>query len=191
MLAVALDACPKNEDYIVLGDSFSGPIALNTAVSAEHKPISLVLVNTFVSSPRNVLTKLARYTPQKLLSNPPERVLEYLLKEKEAELRPLERIVPVLVSISPNLVKSRLMSIDTVSVKNIARRVSVPVCVLQAANDSAISNNARRELTQSLKNRQIHVLPGNHFSLQTFPATCAHLITQFVEKHHGVRDNEP
>src|SRR5262245_10326170 len=51
LTALARKALPRNQPYILLGESFSGPIAVQLAAERPHGLVGLVLCASFVSSP--------------------------------------------------------------------------------------------------------------------------------------------
>ena len=180
LLDVALECCPTNEPYLVLGESFSGPIAIE--IGAKKPPMlkGIILVNTFVICPHPYLAKIAALLPGPALSKPPDMLLKYLLQEKESGTGPLLTLKAVLRSLDSEVIRSRLSSILAVDVRTVTPDIETDICVIQSKNDMAIPRSARRLLLDCLNLTEAHQLPGNHFGLQTYPATASRIIAEFL-----------
>ena len=63
---------PSNGAFFVLGESFSGPLALRIASENSERVAGLVLCNSFVSSPRNAALAMRRQTSVRRRQKPPE-----------------------------------------------------------------------------------------------------------------------
>jgi len=77
------DVLPVNEPFVLLAESFSGPIGV--AMAAEQLPQmkGLILVNTFLSNPNALLLALSVLLPNGLLKQPPRFVLNWFLSRAE------------------------------------------------------------------------------------------------------------
>ena len=100
LFKVALDLLPKKEPYMILGESFSGPIAIKIAATKPSMLRGVVLVNTFVSCPRPFLIKIARLIPKNIINRPPMMVLKILLRKKEYDTDPIDSIKEVVSSLT-------------------------------------------------------------------------------------------
>src|SRR4051812_42890566 len=54
--AIARETIPKEGPYVILGESFSGPIAISLAASAPAQLKGLILCCTFIRNPRPALS---------------------------------------------------------------------------------------------------------------------------------------
>ena len=59
LLPLALNALPKNEPFILLGESFSGPLSIMLAVSRPPGLKAVVLSTSFVKCPQRLIPKWA------------------------------------------------------------------------------------------------------------------------------------
>jgi pimeloyl-[acyl-carrier protein] methyl ester esterase len=77
--SIARSALPKDKPFVLLGESFSGPIALSIAVNPPPGLVGLVLCATFAKNPVALLkpfASLAQFAPVRTL---PIFILSWLL----------------------------------------------------------------------------------------------------------------
>ena len=175
----AWECCPLNEPFLLLGESFSGPIAIK--IGAKRPPVlkGIILVNTFVTCPRLHLAKILRSFPGWAFTKPPTLLLKNLLRGHEIGAEPLSAIRTVLRSLDSTMIRSRLASVIAVDVRYTAQDINVPVCVIQSENDVAVPRRARRLLLDSLMASESNKLKGNHFGLQANPAEASRIVSEF------------
>ena len=53
-----LPSLPRDRDYVLVGESFGGPLALWLALHARHKPVRIVLGASFAASPFGLIGRL-------------------------------------------------------------------------------------------------------------------------------------
>lgn len=182
LLQFALDCCPEDEPYLLLGESFSGPIAIEIAARNPALLRGVILVNTFVACPRPHVVKLIRLIPDQVLTSPPKVLLRFILRQREESIEPFISVQNVLQSLPANLIRSRLAAVEAVDVRRMATNIDVPVCLLQAADDILVPESARRLVLDFLSVPELHGMRGNHFSLQTHPKAAARIVSEFHER---------
>jgi len=158
LIDLVLDFLPKKEPYIILGESFSGPIAIKIAATKPSMLKGVVLVNTFVSCPRPFLINIARLIPTNILNRPPAMVLKIILRKREYDIDPIDSIKEVVSSLTGELIRSRLTAIEAVNVRDITEEIVHPVCLLQSIDDAAIPETSRKLLRRSLQRYEFHQL---------------------------------
>ena len=179
------DILPDDEPYMILAESFSGPIAVS--IAAEKNPLmkGLILVNTFLSNPNPLLIMLSRFLPEQFLLHPPNVVLRWLLSNSEGNAVSVQELSMCIKGLSANLLRSRLQSVAEVSVMAHASSIELPVLLMQSRSDVLVKRRVRNQLKASFIRADFHQFKTGHFLLQTRPAQSAKVVHAFIDKHAG------
>lgn len=182
--ALARRQLPAQEDFFLLGESFSGPVAISVAADPPPNLKGLILCCTFASTPLPLLARLRYLLP--MLPAPPVRFLEALLcgRFANAEIRNL--LGRALAQVPLTVLKARLRAAATVDVSQELRTVQVPMLCLSAAEDRVVPPSATRKLVENARNVRSAELVAPHFLLQTVPREAAAVIMQFMSERHDV-----
>lgn len=178
---VARAALPTDKPYVLIGESFSGPIAISLAASAPAGLRGLVLCATFARSPLPALRPFApllQFAPTRL----PTPLLRHLLLGRWTT--PLiERLLQAaLDDIPPDVLRKRVAEVLQVDVSSQLRSIGVPVMYLRAAQDRLVPAASSDYLRQILSSIEIVDVEGPHFLLQTVPEICAEKILGFAKQ---------
>jgi len=178
---IALAALPAEEPYILIGESFSGPIAISLAAKAPPNMKGLVLCATFARSPiplRRLFAPFVRYAPTHL----PMFVLRHLLLGKWATSSIEQTLATALAEIPAEVLRKRVGEVLKVDVSNQLSSIKIPVMYLQAAQDRLISSSAREYLHRVNPVIKMVSVDGPHFLLQTAPENCIEKISKFAKE---------
>jgi pimeloyl-[acyl-carrier protein] methyl ester esterase len=179
---VAALALPLNSSYILLGESFSGPIAVSLAARAPRGLLGYVLCCSFVTPPRALLRPLRPLlgfvSPQRVS----DAVAAYFLMGRFAtpELRRLHS--GVLKHVSPAALVARLKAIASVDVRNALPRISLPGLYLRATEDRLVPSKVGSTFTRLAPRARIVDIVGPHFLAQCNPAAVAGVIREFLRE---------
>lgn len=177
--AIARAALPAGHPYILLGESFSGPIAVSIAASAPADLRGYVLCCSFVKSPRRALTwfrwLLRLLTPQRI----PDAVAAYFLMGRFASSEIRRMHAQALTRVSPRTLVARLKAIATVDVSDALRGITVPSLYLRATEDRLVPASAAELFSRVAKNSRVVDIEGPHFLLQARPETVADVLRCF------------
>jgi pimeloyl-[acyl-carrier protein] methyl ester esterase len=176
--ALARRELPMQEDFMLLGESFSGPVAIAIAADPPQNLKGLLLCCTFASTPRPLLAHLRhllRFAPA-----PPLSVLEFLLcgRFANAEVRAL--LGQAMGRVPLAVLKDRARAAAEVNVLVQLRAVQMPVLYLKAAEDRVVPPAAFAEIASVLPSVHCVELVAPHFLLQTMPKQTALAITEFL-----------
>ena len=105
--AVARASLPIDRPFVLLGESYSGPIAISIAASAPPGLIGLVLCCSFARNPRPALSWLRRLVPF-VPTRVPAAVPCWLLLGRFSTPRLENAIAQVLAQIAPDAFRARL-----------------------------------------------------------------------------------
>jgi len=174
---------PVDRPYFLLGESFSGPVAI--ALAAERPPMlrGLILSCTFARNPApsmRVLQPLVRFAP---LSHHWSALAAPFLLGWRAPAALRATLRAALATASTAALRQRLHAVLWVDHSPLARRIAVPVLYLQAAQDRVVFPGSARHLASLLPDMTTVVLPGPHLLLQRTPGPAAEAIASFMEAH--------
>jgi pimeloyl-ACP methyl ester carboxylesterase len=175
------NALPRGEPYILLGESFSGPIAIRLASRCLQNLQALVLVCTFASLPGRRapvwLQKLASAIP--FWRVPVGIGAPALLGDDHSpELR--TKLLTAVERVLPVVWRARLAAILNVDVTAQLGMIRVPVLYLQAKGDRVVPAAAAAGICNRTARAQLVVIPGPHALLQCKPSECAAALKLFA-----------
>lgn len=171
---------PPAEPYFLLGESFSGPVAI--ALAAERPPmlLGLILSCTFARNPlppARALSPLVRFAP--LSARWSALAAPFLLGwHAPAALR--QSLRAVLASAPAPVLRRRLREVLAVDYSEQAASIAVPLLYLQAAQDRVVYASAARHLSSLLPQLTVKRLNGPHLLLQARPDAAAAAVIVFV-----------
>jgi len=174
---------PRDRSYVLLGWSFSGPLAIMTAARRPPGLRGLILCSTFARSPHPYVPELA----VRLLGPMAGRVFPFASLWKArlggyatSDVRRL--LEHALIQTTPDAVSLRLRAALSVDVRPHLARVEVPVLYLQSSTDFVVPPWCVRALRTHLRDLRVQRIAGPHPSLLTNPAASAACIRPFVRE---------
>ena len=173
---------PQQGPIVLLGESFSGPIAIALAAKHPDRIKGLILCCTFVSRPRPLLAPLsflAKIAPIKEL---PVCVSSIPLLGRYSAPDLKARLKAALASVSGAVLRTRLQAAMSVDASEELRRVKVPVLYLLALHDWVVPRWAARTIKRIQPNAAVVEIAGPHCLLQAAPSETAQLIQKFMRK---------
>ena len=163
-----LPTLPRDRDYVLIGESFGGPLAIWLAVHAAHKPMKMVLAATFAVSPFGALGRLAvpllgigQWLPlwtwqiNLILFNNKHRQIAETIHET---VRPISRSVLL----------DRVRAVLTCDMRGWLSQIALPVLCLHAAKDRLLPRWLPRGF-DSLPDVTVVDLDLPHMILQSDP----------------------
>lgn len=173
---------PRDRPFLLLGESFSGPVAIALAAERPEGLLGLVLCSTFARNPRPGLAWLApllRILPAQRL---PLALLRLLLLGGWTT-GPLASLVTTMLPQVPTAsLKARLLAVVAVDQTPLLGQIQVPALALCASQDRLVPKAATRWLRAHLPNLDVVTLQGPHWLLQTRPDAAAQAITAFLDR---------
>jgi alpha-beta hydrolase superfamily lysophospholipase len=179
-LALAIQHHIPEEEYVLLAESFSGaliPLLLN---QVKRKPVALILVASFLHSPRPILLRITQFLPLSLLlSMPGAKAITKYFCMKGASVEQFNQFWSLVKSLDKNLLKERLMSIQNMRYQ--VDVINLPTLCLIAKNDKLVPKSISIKLVDHFSDIKIKTLTGPHFILQTNARDCVAAINSFIE----------
>lgn len=171
---------PKDRPYLLLGESFSGPVALAVAAEEPEGLRAVVLCGTFARNPRPGLA----WTAPLLRLLPPLRLpfwaIRFLLLGRWSTPPLMDRVRRVLPAVPKATLRDRLLAVIAVDETPRLSRIRVPALALIAAHDRLVPLAALQHLKTHLPGLDVARLQGPHWLLQARPEAAAQAIRDFL-----------
>jgi pimeloyl-ACP methyl ester carboxylesterase len=169
-------------DFIVVGESFSGPLALRLALDAPPPGLKgVVLGASFARLDlplKSVLAGWAKWVPAHRI---PVRALAFFLLGRWATPERRSQLAAALSRVSPDALAARVKSALAVDLVSDVRRLSAPLLYLKASADRLIPARAAQSLAAAAPRIVVEEITAPHFLFQTAPEACAEAIWRFGE----------
>lgn len=177
---------PAGEPFVLLGESFSGPLAIAIAATPPPGLRGLILCCSFARAPapglallRGGLLGLA----MKVLHAAPLRgPMQRMLLGRGADPRLGAQLQAALGKVSTAVMTHRLRAVQRVNVTALLPRIRVPALYLQALQDRLVPAKAAAIIERALPALRIVRLDGPHGLLQASPAAAARVIDNFCRE---------
>ena len=172
---------PRDRPFVLLGESFSGPVALALAAEPPENLAALVLCGTFAKNPRPGLGPLAPLLPI-LPGRLPLALIRFLLLGPWATEPLAERLTGLLPHLPPATAKGRLRSVAALDQTALLPRIRVPALLLRGDRDRLVPPAATAWLRAHLSAPDLVTLHGPHWLLQARPEACAQAVAAFLDR---------
>lgn len=181
LLPLVLRALPTSAPFAILGESFSGPLALMAASHAPKGLRGVILCASFVRNPLLVKIPILRH----LVRGPcfrfaPEFVRAWALLGRYSTPELRGHLAEALATVSPQVLAHRVRMVLQVDVRRQLRCCPAPILYLQGAHDRVVGGRNLRDIIADCPSAQVARLPAPHFVLQAQPAAAAAAVSKFL-----------
>lgn len=166
---------PRGEPFLLLGESFSGPIAIDLASRNPPGLRGLVLCATFATSPQpwfKPLRALLRL-PLPIL---PARLMMPAMMGAWTTPEWTRREQKAIDALDARTARRRLSNVLEVDCAELVGRISYPILYLQASHDRLVPASNWTRIKSLAPHASFTKLHGPHFILQAQPAKAADAI---------------
>jgi pimeloyl-ACP methyl ester carboxylesterase len=170
---------PSGTPFVLLGESFSGPIALSIAANPPPGLVGLVLSTTFSQSPAPFLSPFAPLAALAPVRGLPTSLLSWWLLGRWATPKLLSSLQAALASVSPTVLRSRAAIALRANVSASLGAVSVPVLYLRATGDRLLSPAAGNLIIAAIPQASLVDIEGPHLLLQAVPEPGVKAVVEF------------
>ncbi len=178
--ALVRAALPTDGPFILLGESFSGPIAVSIAASKPVGLVGLVLCCTFVRNPRPatlLFRSLVSFLPITLAPVP---MLAHFLLGRHSTVELKAALAQSLVQVSAPTLRARMRAVLLVDVTVKLQSIHVPSLYLRATEDQVVPASVSRSIFRNLPSLKVVSIEAPHFLMQTAPEQVAIAIKAFA-----------
>ena len=181
LLSIVLESLPREEPFVLLGESFGGPLALMAAATRPRGLTAVVLSATFVQNPTLLrfpwlapivrpfaFRRYSQFTAVKAL----------LGQYSTPELRALTK--EAIGAVRPEVIAHRVRSVVKVNVEKELVECPVPILYLRGSRDLVVPRRNAREIQKLLPSVRVSTMNAPHMILQTQPAASVEAISDFL-----------
>jgi len=183
LTGLAAQLLPIEGPIVLLGESFSGPVAIRLAAKLGSRLKALVLCCTFACNPRpglSMLGGLIRWLPSLGAMPSSLAALTLLSSNPPAESKAL--LATALATLPAAVLRARLRMVMTVDATRELAMVLAPVLYLQATYDRIVPPAAAVDVQRLCPQTVVTRLAGPHGLLQAAPAASAAAMTSFLAR---------
>ena len=181
--ALVTAALPADRPFVLLGESFSGPLAIRIAARRPAALVGLILCVTFASNPYpwagTWARPLAKFLPLKSL---PRWVRAPLMWGSASPKRAPRQSERAMAGVSAAVVRQRIAALLAVDETAALVHISAPTLVLCATRDRVVSKAATLTIMRGIAHAQRVDIDGPHLLLQTCPEECAAAVQAFMRQ---------
>jgi pimeloyl-ACP methyl ester carboxylesterase len=180
LLPLVEAAIPEVGDFLVLGESFSGPLALILAAQQPPRLRGVILCASFAVSPLPVSVRWLRGILRHILVHVvPFKMVRHALLGRFDSPALAQTFEQVIFSVQPAVMAARALAILAVDVRQELRACRVPILYLRATEDSLISPRSLDQIKQAQPHVVEAAVVGPHLILQAAPEAAATIISEF------------
>ena len=180
--AFARAALPTEGPFVILGESFSGPIAVSLAASCSSQLKGLVLCCTFVRNPRPLFSGLQPLVRMLPVAMVPVGVLSHMLLGTFTTAALRLALAQAIARVTPAAFRARLQAVLSVNVSAKLSALTVPALYLRASRDRVVPRAASKLVSQLNPRARVVEVEGPHFLLQAAPSEAARVVGAFVRE---------
>ncbi|MDP1659423.1 MAG: alpha/beta hydrolase [Methylotenera sp.] len=173
---------PKDAPCIILGESFSGPIAIALAANATDQLKGLILSCTFASNPRPMLSKFSFLLPAIPITKFWLNITSKFLMNGFSSEKIYQLLQKTLPTVSPMTMRSRLEAVINVDYSAKLTNIKTPILYLRGRHDYLVPASASELIFKLAKNVTLVELDSPHLLLQVTPKEAAASVQAFIEK---------
>ena len=177
---LASELIPGSGDYVLVGESFSGPIAVSLAATADERLKALILCCSFVRSPIEYGALGVRYLSFLPLSSFPFSPIEYWLFGRFRTEAGSSLLRSALDRVSHSVLGYRIREVLSVDVSAELEKVKAPILYLRATEDHLVPEKSSLEVANFARNFALVDLAGPHCLLQACPNQAAAAVHEFM-----------
>jgi sigma-B regulation protein RsbQ len=180
--ALVRAALPADRRFVLLGESFSGPIAIRIGADPPAGLAGVILCGTFARNPYPLFgwaQPLAAWFPLKSL---PRWLRAPLMWGSLAAERAPTQLNRAMAAVSEDVIRHRIAALLAVDASAALARIRLPILVLQAGHDLVIPRAATQWILKTAPDAQLVEIDGPHLLLQTRPEECAAAVFRFVRR---------
>jgi len=173
LIVFVRDLLPSGERFVLIAESFSGPVAIGLAATKPEGLIGVVMCASFASTPRPRLKHFVRLFQALPLQHLPVRLAMPVLMGRWSSPDWSRRVQGTLRAIAPIVLRHRLDDVGTVNMAALVTDIDCPLLYLKASNDRLVLADSWRVIHDASRNASCIEIEGPHFLLQAKPQECA------------------
>ena len=178
-------ALPRDRPYVLLGESFGGPIAMRIAARAPVLLAGVIFCGTFARNPYPWLAWARRFAFLLPIKSLPRWVRAPLMWGSKDANRAPENADRAIASVAGAVVR-RIAAILEVDAVECLDRIDIPVLVMYGRRDRVVPHTATESLITRLPDAGVVEIDGPHLLLQACPQECSAAVLKFLAAAYPV-----
>jgi len=176
---------PQDRPFAILGESFSGPLALRLAANGYKNLVAVVLVASFVNRPVAWMPDFVRHILRPWMFRLPIQIpLRWFLLGSQPPTAMIADTMKCLRSVDPAVLAARTKAALEVDATKAFVECPVPILYLGGQQDRLVAFQTAERMKSLRPNLECVMLDGPHFVLQRSPIAAAQAIAGFLGRHH-------
>lgn len=173
---------PKEEGFVIVAESFSGPIAIQIGSESLKNLRGIVLCASFAKSPSLFPGIVLKLFLQSWLfrASLSKRLAQWLLIGNAASPELIQELDAALDSVKPKVLADRLKSAVSVDVSTLLSQCSVPLLYIAATEDKLVGAEALKTILRIRPDIEHIDIKAPHLVLQVAPKEATAAIIRFV-----------
>lgn len=164
-------------EFALLGESFSGPLALFVAQTKPKNLMGIILVATFITAPT---IQVARFLPWSFGFQLLKFASSVFCRNQPASV--IGMVFSELQTLEPKILAERVQSIFTVDAKAALRDRSAPIVYFRGKKDFVVPKKNINQILSIKRDVKVVEFNTDHFLLQSAPAEAWDAISSFAGK---------
>jgi pimeloyl-ACP methyl ester carboxylesterase len=173
---------PTNEYFVLLAESFSGPIGISLAASRLTGIKGLILCASFAANPLPLFGPLGGLVGALPAVKIPARLAEPWLYAGRATAELRKAHEAAMSRVSAQVINARVEAVLGVDYLAQLAKVAVPILYLRGLADRLIPASAGQVILDCHPDVDLVEIDGPHFLLQCEPNACADAVGKFLER---------
>ena len=173
---------PQDKPLVILGESYSGPVALSLASRSDINISRVILVATFAKYPTSLLKIASRLLPLSLLLRLPipDFVIRYYCFGSATSKTLSTLLRDAVKANKPDVLARRANDGSSIDVTGLLSGIKVPCLYIAASDDRLVPASAINHLRRHLPDLSVVTIQGAHFILQVQPKACFDAVNDFL-----------
>ncbi|MGC3997400.1 MAG: alpha/beta hydrolase [Anaeromyxobacter sp.] len=182
LVELARAALPRAGRFLLLAESFSGPIAVRLAAERPPGLAGLVLAASFLHAPLHpLLHPLRALVGARLFGLPmPPAVIRHFMAGPDAPAPLVEEVRAAVTAVRPEVLAHRSLEALREDVRPLLAEVQAPILWLAPKRDRLLHAGASAELQALRPDAEVVHLDAPHMILQRAPHACLAAIERFA-----------
>jgi pimeloyl-[acyl-carrier protein] methyl ester esterase len=181
LLEAIRGALPPVGRFIVLGESFSGPLALRVARDAGSRVSGVVLCNSFISPPRAMLLKAIPW-PLIFRLRPPRMAVRWLFAGWDAPPELVADVQAAMAKTWARVLAARIRMILRLDDAALLQSIAAPVLYLRGTRDALLPERVSAATRAAAPRTLIKDIAAPHLLLQRAPEEAWKAIGELMRR---------
>lgn len=175
------DLLPSSAPFVLVAESFSGPVAIRISAAPPDNMSALVLCNSFAAAP--AWSALVAFPWKTLFRIPgPSQIIRRYFVGCAAPRSQVRQVRDLVLGSDPAVLASRVRLVLRTDVREQLTRIQLPVLYIRGTEDRLVSMHALRTVRDLLPSVVVSFVPGPHLIFQVAPDEAWLVVKRFMNE---------